>query len=118
MSRPSTPPPKSEAFEDFKHERGSEINRILNENKSALKEKQKTARDLASSVNASKKQIDETRLCIEQKKREIAEEDGLVEDDGESVITEEEFTALSKLREVNNPVCDYRLCNNCLSCFV
>lgn len=28
-----TPPPKSTAFEDFKKERGSEINRILNENK-------------------------------------------------------------------------------------
>ena len=28
-----TPPPKSEAFEEFKQERGSEINRIFNENK-------------------------------------------------------------------------------------
>ena len=31
--RPSTPPSKREAFEEFKQERGSEINRILNENK-------------------------------------------------------------------------------------
>ena len=31
--RAATPPPKSEAFEDFKQERGSEINRILNQNK-------------------------------------------------------------------------------------
>ena len=28
-----TPPPKSQAFEEFKQERGSEINRILNQNK-------------------------------------------------------------------------------------
>lgn len=28
-----TPPPKDDAFEEFKKERGSEINRILNENK-------------------------------------------------------------------------------------
>jgi len=28
-----TPPPKDNAFEEFKKERGSEINRILNENK-------------------------------------------------------------------------------------
>ena len=31
--RPGTPPPKREAFEEFKQERGSEISRILNENK-------------------------------------------------------------------------------------
>ena len=31
--RAATPPPKSEAFEEFKQERGSEINRILNQNK-------------------------------------------------------------------------------------
>lgn len=31
--RLATPLPKSEAFEEFKQERGSEINRILNQNK-------------------------------------------------------------------------------------
>lgn len=31
--RPTTPPTKAEAFQDFKQERGSEINRILHENK-------------------------------------------------------------------------------------
>ena len=31
--RAPTPPPKGEAFEEFKQERGSEINRILNQNK-------------------------------------------------------------------------------------
>ena len=31
--RAATPPPKSEAFEEFKQERGSEIYRILNQNK-------------------------------------------------------------------------------------
>ena len=32
-TRPSTPPPKEEAFEQFKRERGSEINKILLSNK-------------------------------------------------------------------------------------
>lgn len=32
-ARPSTPPLKSEAFVEFKQERGREINRIFNENK-------------------------------------------------------------------------------------
>ena len=31
--RPSTPPPKEDAFEQFKRERGSEINKILLSNK-------------------------------------------------------------------------------------
>ena len=31
--RAATPPPKGQAFEEFKQERGSEINRILNHNK-------------------------------------------------------------------------------------
>ena len=35
--RSSTPPLKEEAFEEFKQERGSEINRILNENKGGHK---------------------------------------------------------------------------------
>ncbi len=32
-TRPSTPPPKQEAFEQFKQERGREINLILLQNK-------------------------------------------------------------------------------------
>jgi kinesin family protein 6/9 len=99
-NKPSTPPARSEAFEEFKRERGSEINRILNENKSVLKEKQKTASALATSINTAKKQIDEARLVIEQKKHERMEEDGLVDEEGEPIISEEEFSALSRLREV------------------
>ena len=34
--RPSTPPSKSEAFIEFKQERGSEISRIFNENKGII----------------------------------------------------------------------------------
>ena len=34
--RPPTPPPKAEAFEQFKRERGSEINKILLNNKGQL----------------------------------------------------------------------------------
>ncbi len=32
-TRPCTPPPREEAFEQFKHERGREINMILLQNK-------------------------------------------------------------------------------------
>jgi hypothetical protein len=53
-----------------------------------------------SSINTAKKQIDEARLVIEQKKHERMEEDGLVDEEGEPIISEEEFSALSRLREV------------------
>lgn len=33
MTRPITPPPKSDAFEDFKKQRGSEINKVFLDNK-------------------------------------------------------------------------------------
>ena len=65
-----------------------------------MKEKQTRASELATSINASKKQIDEARLVVEQKKRERIEEDEIVDEEGEPVISEEEFSALSKLKEV------------------
>ena len=33
VARPTTPPPKNEAFEDFKKQRGSEINKVFLDNK-------------------------------------------------------------------------------------
>lgn len=36
VMRPITPPPKKEAFEDFKKQRGSEINKVFLENKGII----------------------------------------------------------------------------------
>ena len=36
VMRPITPPPKNEAFEDFKKQRGSEINKVFLENKGII----------------------------------------------------------------------------------
>lgn len=68
---PSSPPPKAEAFEDFKAERGSEINRILKENKAVLSERTARLRTLTDVINATKRDLDyityELRQFREQK---------------------------------------------------
>ncbi|XP_032987437.1 kinesin-like protein KIF9 isoform X9 [Rhinolophus ferrumequinum] len=62
--RLSTPPSKSVAFEDFKNERGSEINRIFKENKSILNERRKRASETTQRINAIKKEIDITKEAL------------------------------------------------------
>lgn len=52
------------AFEDFKNERGSEINRIFKENKSILNERRKRASETTQRINAIKKEIDITKEAL------------------------------------------------------
>eukprot|EP01137_Pigoraptor_chileana_P026532 Opistho-2@7958 len=85
---------KNEAFEDFKTERGSEINRILLENKAVLKEKKRIGRDLSTSVNIAKKDIDDLKNAIQRHK------DAAGQPPGEDIIDEEEFSMLRRLRDL------------------
>ncbi|XP_070571216.1 kinesin-like protein KIF9 [Ptychodera flava] len=98
--RASTPPLRTVAFEEFKHERGSEINRILTENKDILAQKKKMCRDLAKTINATKEQIDQTRLAMDTKRNDRLEQGEFVNEDGETVIDEEEFLLIKKLKEL------------------
>lgn len=66
--RPSTPPSKPVAFEDFKNERGSEINRIFKENKSILNERRKRASEITQRINAIKQEIDVTKAALDFQK--------------------------------------------------
>ena len=65
-----TPPPKNVAFEEFKAERGNEINRIWNENKEILSGKRHQYSELAHKINETKLLIDQTRIKVEQKRSE------------------------------------------------
>lgn len=56
----SSPPPKSEAFEDFKADRGSELNRIFKENKSILGDRRRKQKEITQRINVIKKEIDVT----------------------------------------------------------
>lgn len=64
----SSPPPKEEAFEDFKAGQGSKINRIFKENKAVLLERHSLLRQLTEEVNAVKRKIDRTAATIQQHK--------------------------------------------------
>ena len=68
-----TPPPKNAAFEEFKAERGNEINRIWNENKEILSSKRRQYSDLAHKINETKALIDKTRVEVERKRTERME---------------------------------------------
>ncbi|KAM7369743.1 hypothetical protein PAMP_011043 [Pampus punctatissimus] len=63
-----SPPPKAEAFEDFKIGQGSHINCILKENKAVLLERRSILLQLSEEVNAVKRQIDCTTATIQQHK--------------------------------------------------
>jgi len=101
-SRPSTPPSKSIAFEEFKQERGNEINRILNENKDILASKRRQYSDIAHRVNEAKGQIDETRIGVERKRTERMTLGEFVNEFGETVIDEEEFSLIRNLQELKS----------------
>ncbi|EDO44491.1 predicted protein [Nematostella vectensis] len=99
-NRPTTPPPKNEAFEDFKKERGSEINRILNENKQILREKKRSAKELSSRVNSIKSEIDQEAAILESKQDERLEQGDYITQNGQRFIDEDEYEHLKKLKEL------------------
>ncbi|CAH1251043.1 KIF9 [Branchiostoma lanceolatum] len=99
-TRPTTPPPRTEAFEEFKKEKGSEIYRILSENKEILVNKKTLCKKLAQSVNETKQEIDKTRLIIERKRNERLEQGEFVDEEGETIIDEDEYELLMKLKDL------------------
>nr|XP_031326057.1 kinesin-like protein KIF9 isoform X1 [Camelus dromedarius] len=97
--RPSTPPSKPVAFEDFKNERGSEINRIFKENKSILNERRKKASETTHRINAIKREIDVTKEALNFQKS-LREKQGEYENKGLMIIDEEEFLLILKLKDL------------------
>ncbi|CAD7685257.1 unnamed protein product [Nyctereutes procyonoides] len=97
--RPSTPPPKPVAFEDFKNERGSEINRIFKENKSILNERRKRASETTQRINAIKREMDMTKEALNFQKS-LREKQGKYENKGLMIIDEEEFLLILKLKDL------------------
>ncbi|XP_029979712.1 kinesin-like protein KIF9 [Sphaeramia orbicularis] len=90
-TQPKCPPPKAEAFEDFKLKEGSEINHILKENKAILLERQSLMRQLTEEVNTVKRHIDGTMTTIQQHK-------DLSRGRGETVPQDPDATLMMQLR--------------------
>ncbi|TSK82187.1 Kinesin-like protein KIF9 [Bagarius yarrelli] len=100
--RCDTPPSKMEAFEIYKSEKGSEINRILKENKSVLKERLAELHKLTGIINSIKRDIDHTSFQLQLCREQRQSQGQLVSADGEPVLDEAEVTLLMKLRETKD----------------
>jgi len=87
------------AFEDFKNERGSEINRIFKENKSILNERRKRASETTQRINAIKREMDMTKEALNFQKS-LREKQGEYENKGLMIIDEEEFLMILKLKDL------------------
>ncbi|XP_030635011.1 kinesin-like protein KIF9 [Chanos chanos] len=99
-TRADSPPPKEEAFEDFKVERGSEINRILKENKAVLLERRALLRTLTDTVNEVKREIDKTASDLRTTREQRLSQGEFVGVEGEPVLDEEELSLVLRLREL------------------
>lgn len=106
FDRPTTPPNRTVAFEEFKAQQGVEINRILTENKGVLFAKKKLYAECAKEINKIKGEIDECKKYLENYTNERHRLGVLYDKEGEEVLSEEEYQTLKQLKQLKN---DYRL---------
>ncbi|XP_066483762.1 kinesin-like protein KIF9 isoform X1 [Tiliqua scincoides] len=99
-TRPSSPPARATAFEDFKNERGSEINRIFKENKTILNDRKKKMNEFTRRVNLLKQEMDTTRQALEAQRVEREHQGEYLNDEGQIIIDEEEFLLIMKLKDL------------------
>ncbi|XP_032876188.1 kinesin-like protein KIF9 isoform X2 [Amblyraja radiata] len=107
-ARPTTPPGRSEIFDMFKAEKGSEINRILIENKRILIEKKANMKDLTDRINNVKEEIDITNRSLNIKKRERHVQGEYKNEHDEPVVDEDEFNLIIQLKDLKRQYrCDF-----------
>ncbi|KAM4688865.1 kinesin-like protein KIF9 isoform 1-T5 [Discoglossus pictus] len=99
-SRPSTPPSKQEAFEDFKMEKGSELHSIFIENKSILTDRRKKLKEVTQRINMIKQEIDSTSQNLNAAKQEREKQGEYLNDDGQVIIDEKEFMLIVRLKDL------------------
>ncbi|XP_043101277.1 kinesin-like protein KIF9 isoform X2 [Puntigrus tetrazona] len=100
--RTDSPPPKAEAFEDFKADQGSEINRILKENKAVLSERTTQLRILTDVINTTKRDLDYITYELRQFRERKQGQGQFVSAEGEPVLEEDELSLVIKLKELKN----------------
>lgn len=98
----STPPGRLEAFEDFKHDEGSEINNILTENKEILGVKKRAYASLAKEINSTKEEMDKSLAHLAKLKAEREAEGNTLNEDGDIIISETEYLEIKKLKDLKN----------------
>uniref|UniRef100_A0A8D0H4H6 Kinesin-like protein n=1 Tax=Sphenodon punctatus TaxID=8508 RepID=A0A8D0H4H6_SPHPU len=98
--RYTSPPPKPVAFEEFKNECGSEINRIFKENKTILSDRKKKASEISQRLNLLKEEMDVTKETLGAQKLEREQQGEYLNEEGQVIIDEEEFLQIMKLKDL------------------
>ncbi|XP_009477558.2 kinesin-like protein KIF9 [Pelecanus crispus] len=98
--RPSSPPSKPVAFEQFKEECGSEISRIFKENKSILLARKKRSNAVAQRINFIKHEMEGIKKALEAQKQERWQQGEYVDEKGQIIIDEKEFLLIMKLKDL------------------
>ncbi|OCT73787.1 kinesin-like protein KIF9 [Xenopus laevis] len=96
----SSPPPKPSAFEDFKVERGSELNRIFKENKTILADRKRRLKDVTQRINLMKKEMDTTTHTLNVAKIEREKQGEYINEEGQVIIDEHEFILIVRLKDL------------------
>ncbi|KFQ02262.1 Kinesin-like KIF9 [Leptosomus discolor] len=98
--RPSSPPSKPVAFEQFKEECGSELSRIFKENKSILLARKKRSSAVAQRINSIKREMEGVKKALEAQKQERWQQGEYVDEKGQIIIDEKEFLLIMKLKDL------------------
>ncbi|XP_071661545.1 kinesin-like protein KIF9 isoform X3 [Patagioenas fasciata] len=99
FQRPRSPPPKPVAFEQFKEECGSELNRVFKENKRILLAKRKRSSVVAQSINFIKQEMENVRKALEAQQQERWRQGEYVDEKGQ-LIMDEELLLTMKLKDL------------------
>ncbi|XP_042690223.1 kinesin-like protein KIF9 isoform X3 [Centrocercus urophasianus] len=106
--RPSSPPLRAVAFEQFKEECGSEINRIFKENKSILLARRKRSSTVARRINIIKQEMEDIKKALEAQRQERSQQGEYVDEKGRLIIDEKEFLLIMKLKDLKEEYrCSY-----------
>ncbi|XP_072183741.1 kinesin-like protein KIF9 [Excalfactoria chinensis] len=105
---PSSPPSREVAFEQFKEECGSEINRIFKENKSILLARRKRSSTVARRINIIQQEMEDIKKDLEAQKQERLQQGEYVDEKGRLIIDEKEFLLIMKLKDLKEEYrCSY-----------
>uniref|UniRef100_A0A663M695 Kinesin-like protein n=1 Tax=Athene cunicularia TaxID=194338 RepID=A0A663M695_ATHCN len=96
----SSPPSKPVAFKQFKEECGSEISRIFKENKSILLARKKRSNTVAQRINFIKREMEGIQEALEAQKWERCQQGEYVDEKGQIIIDEKEFSLIMKLKDL------------------
>ncbi|NXG99472.1 KIF9 protein, partial [Loxia leucoptera] len=91
---------KQQAFEVFKKQTGQEIHRIFRDNKRILIAKKKGSHSVAQRINSLKEQMEATREALEAQKKKRRQEGEYMDEKGQVIIDEKEFSLIVKLKEL------------------